>query len=254
MLKTLQSITVSNNLNNLENKLSNKKLKELVNPRPPRPRLLSDIVQWPEKRTEMLAEYANRELQFGNYGEIRQKATFSSFYLPAANSKYSIWKVLDGDKPRSKYFHHLLTQEREALERHASVKGCKLIISPININIKHPAGIEAVKKRFEQVLFFLENLSEEIGSDKVQVVLSSTARKSHLTIVGDLFFAESQIPDSEGYRQTMFNFHAPTVYQKILQFDDEFERIQRTSESKDDYKNAINKMRTIIDELGNSQD
>ena len=216
LIASLQAIVIEKGLDQLGEKLREANLEELVIPLPARPTALKDIAEWPEKRTELLIKYTDRELRLGNYGKIRQKAAYSSFYIPTDKR--------DGDHPRSEYYHFLLSEERRTLGQHLDHAGCKLIIDPF---MKTPfSGRSAAKSRLEELISFLESMDDK----SVEVVTSHSARRTNLTIVGDWFSAESRIPSAQGYRNTIFDFHAPTVLRLIRQFDEEFRTLYNEQE------------------------
>lgn len=219
MIAGIQAIIIQN-VDDLKKKFEEVNLENLVIPVPARPASPFDITEWPEKRTELLAKYANREFILGNYGCIRQRATFSSFYIPTTNQS-KIWEQVDGDQKRSDYYHYLLSEERRALEQHAQIKGCRLIIHP-TITL-HFCGNEAIKKRLERLLEFLDVMPD----DKIEVAISRASIRGNLTIVGDWFYAESRIPTQEGFRRTIFDFHPPDVLRYIKQFDEEFKQLNK---------------------------
>lgn len=129
---------------------------------------------------------------------------------------HSIWKERDGNQLRSDYYHSLQREERLALERHARASGCKLIIFP---SIEFTKLGPCVKRtRLSTLIEFLEKMPD----DKVEVAISDCDTKGNLTIIGDWFLAESMLPGPGGYRQTIFKWHAPTVFEQIRQFDQQF--------------------------------
>nr|VFJ87469.1 MAG: TIR domain-containing protein [Candidatus Kentron sp. H]VFJ89095.1 MAG: TIR domain-containing protein [Candidatus Kentron sp. H]VFJ95785.1 MAG: TIR domain-containing protein [Candidatus Kentron sp. H] len=218
LLASFQHITVDEELSDLIEKLKEIDLKRLVSPPPPRTTDMFDIAEWPEERTERLIKYSDRELQLNHFGMVRQKAAFSSFYIPY-NAKSDIWEKLDGEIKRSEYYRYLLGEERRTLGEHIQQKGCRLIMYPTIED--HFGGADAACFRLKKLKEFLESMPDE----KVKVVFSESARRNNLTIVGDRFVAESRIPRPQGYRHTIFKFHPPTVYQAIEQFDIEFDKI-----------------------------
>ncbi|MDH3602067.1 MAG: hypothetical protein OEU26_20840, partial [Candidatus Tectomicrobia bacterium] len=220
MTASLQTIQVQEKLEDFDYKFDEVNIDRLVMPPPPRPVSMFEVTEWAEKRTELMALYANREIQIGHHGRIRQKAAFSSFYIPDENVTVPVWKLLEGDSPRSDYYRYLLRQERNALEEHARVAGCRLIISPYTQS--HYSGPSIGKPRIKSLLNFLRDMPD----DKLEVVLSPLARQNNHTIVGDWFAAESHIPSPGGYRHTVFHFHASTVLRHIKRFDEEFVRVR----------------------------
>jgi len=72
-----------------------------------------------------------------------------------------------------------------------------------------------------------------------------------LTIVGDWFVAESLVPRPEGYRQTVFSWHAPTVLRWVSAFDQQFEELYAESGlgPNKSRRKAIEKIKKIIRRL-----
>lgn len=59
----------------------------------------------------------------------------------------------------------------------------------------------------------------------MKAVIRNRLDAGSLTICGDWFYAESITPQpGEGYRYTVFTWHAPSVLQKLRQFDEDFGR------------------------------
>ncbi|MEO1263836.1 MAG: toll/interleukin-1 receptor domain-containing protein [Bacteroidota bacterium] len=238
MVKNLQTIKVEKDLSNLIEKFRGIDLNTLVNPPPSRPTKLFEIAQWPEQRTELLVKYAKRELQFRNFGKIRQKATFSSFHLPAVESGDNLWNKFDGKNIRSKYYRYNLSQERKVLEEHAQAEGARLIIDP---SIKdHYAGDTGVCTRLKGLLEFIENYKDS----NLEIVVSKKPQTSNVTLVGDFFCAESHSATLGGYQHTIFNFHAPSVLMRIKQFDEEFKRLLELNKS--EHEDGMNQIKYVI--------
>jgi hypothetical protein len=85
--------------------------------------------------------------------------------------------------------------------------------------------------------------------DKVRVALSPQARAGNLTIVGDWFSAESVSPRAgEGHRQTVFNWHAPSVLRSLHAFDEAFaEYISESGvEPESSRQNAVTRIKEIL--------
>jgi len=65
-------------------------------------------------------------------------------------------------------------------------------------------------------------------SDKARVVVQKAEIRDNLLLVGDWYLAHSISPrKGRGYLQTVFSRHAPTVLEKMEQFDEEFEESLR---------------------------
>jgi hypothetical protein len=191
----------------------------------------------------MLVENARRVVELGSRGMVRQRAALSSFSIPDKDPGNPIWARRDGSVPRSPYYHNLQRDERRMLEQHARGQGCKLIIDP-DFGLERN-GQEATRARLQILLEFLESMPD----DKVRVALSERAREGNLTLVGDWFSAESVSPrPGEGHRQTIFNWHSPSVLQTMRRFDDQFEELAAENSGQEPSSRlaAIRKIQTIL--------
>lgn len=221
MVAQLQAIQVANDLSDLKDKLTARHIRGLVLPQAPPPLDIIRIADWPEQRSAMLAEYANRVLQLGRHAMLRQIGALSSFCLPDRDIADSVWCERDGDNVRGDYLHSCQRDERQALERHARQAGCRLILYPhLDFSDRGP---RVRVTRLQVVLDFLETISP----DKCQAVISRWALGGNRTILGDWFVAESMVPRAKGYRQTIFNWHAPTALRAKQEFDRTFEEACR---------------------------
>jgi hypothetical protein len=219
-------------------------LEKLVVPAPRRPHGIIEVVDESARRAEMIASYAGWVKGLGSYDKVRYKAVLTSFSIPNHDPNDPIWLDLYENSPRSEHEHQLEREERQVLEEHARIAGCRLIIDPTFSTINVTSGLKARKARLETLLGFISTMK----SNKLEVVISTTARGGNLLIVGDHFFAESHSPRREGYRQTFFNSHPPTVLQKLHQFDLEFDGLKKASGSKT-LKQVCAELQQIIDGL-----
>lgn len=218
MIASLHAITVKPDLSNLGKKLQEVNFEQVVLSPLSEPHSMIEIADWPDERTKMMAQYANRVVKdFSEYGCVRQRGAFSSFSIPDKGERNPIWKLFDGNTPRPGHHHELQQQERRALEQHARARGVYLIIDP-TLNLEVVRGPLAVKTRLQILFEFLKSMPDE----SVHIVMSDQARHGNITIVGDWFVADSQVPREGGYRQTVFNRHAPTVLKCVRRFDEEF--------------------------------
>lgn len=216
MIAQLQAIEVDDTLSDLADHLQRTLIEALVFPRPAPPTEMVQIAEWPEQRTQWLAEGANRVRDLGYAGLFRQRGALSSFCIPDADIADEAWQKREGNRRRSDYYRHLQREERRALEWHAMKAGCRLIVDP-SLRFKN-RGLQETVVRLETLLTFLESAKEFT----VEVVLSPQAREGSLTLVGDWFVAESLVPRPGGYLQTVFNWHAPTVSRWVQRFDEQF--------------------------------
>jgi hypothetical protein len=242
MTAQLQAVVVKADLSDLADRLRDVNIEQVVFPPPGRPMSIVEIADWPETRTEMIARCANRVIELGAYGRVRQRGALSSFCLPDRDVYDPIWTTRESGSPRSHYYHQLQRDERRALERHARREGCSLIIDP-SMHPKLKLDAVAIRSRLTTLLEFLESMP----SDTVEVVISPRARGENLLIVGDWFSAESMVPrPKEGYRQTVFTWHAPTVLGQARRFDREFEDLGRGNTS---VAAAVEEIEKIVDAL-----
>lgn len=208
-------------------------------------RPLYEFADYQEDRTEMMVELAKNITILGFHGKIRQMAGLSSFHIPREPIYYESWmKRYDGQEMPSHYIKDLLRKERLILERHVENEGCSLII-----NSDFEFGSEISKHaRLDQLIAFLKVRRDQ---DNINIVIDEIPPGRNLTIVGDWFFADAfKATLDDGYFQTIFSRHAPTVRKKIIEFDHRFEKLlekQGTEKSSVDY--TINKLEEIKNEL-----
>lgn len=217
MIAELQSIIVKADLSNLKEEISKQNLEQLVSGSHKQEFSNFEISDWAENRTDLLVKNAKRVIELGAYGRVRQRASLSSFSIPDKDISNPIWDQREGSVKRSPFHRSLLREERRVLEAHASAAGCDLIIDPEFCLERN--GEEATRSRLRILLQFLESPAAE----KTRAALSAQARNGNLTIVGDWFSAESVSPrPGEGHRQTVFNWHAPSVLRTLKSFDEAF--------------------------------
>jgi len=253
MTAELLALVVKKDFSDFKEKISALDLEQLVlgNLKPAFSNI--EVSDWAENRTEMLVNHANRVLELKAHGRVRQKAALSSFSIPDKDPKQPIWDARDGDVQRSPYHRSLLRSERRALEIHAREAGCDLIIDPDFCLERN--GLAATHARLRILMQFLESMPDEVEqapkgqAPKVRVALSPQARSGNLTIIGDWFSAESVSPrPGEGHRQTVFNWHAPSVLRVLRQFDEEFSDLLSESGVKPENSRqyAIDRIRQIL--------
>ena len=220
MIAQLQAIKVKSDLSDLLPRLRKTELESLIFPRPGPPAQMVMIAESPEDRSRLFADCANRVRHLGHAGRLRQRGALSSFCIPDADIHHKVWKEREGKEGRSDYYRLLQRRERQALEWHATQAGCRLIID---------SGTGPKYRTPKEVLVRLRTLLKFLRSPKCQaeIVLSPLAKEGNLTLVGDWFVAESQIPRTYGYRQTVFNWHAPTVTRSAREFDNLFDDLCR---------------------------
>ncbi len=193
-------------------------LEELISPTPAMPRALVEIADSSEDRTRMLADYVSQFLKCPTTGPLLQRAAFSSLSLSDAEEIDPIWDRCDGKIKGSQYLHRWQRQERLTLEAYSTRAGCRLIIDPsFEWRGNSPKARRTRLKILRDALAKLRDSGVEI-----EVLTSDAARGGNLTILGDWFVAESLAPRPGGYRQTVFNWHAPTVLTTVRAFEKQF--------------------------------
>jgi hypothetical protein len=182
-----------------------------------------EVIDWPERRSEAIAANANWLWQFGRYSKIRHRGALTSFSIPDVPLDDVIWEEC-GDGPRSSdYLRHTLREERRAIERHARLNGCSLLINPAILLDERFVGRRA--RRLEILIEFLKSMPDEM----VSIAIVESAVESSIILVGDWFFVSSHPPRRGGYRQSVVNWHAPTVLQELTRFDEQITAGQRAS-------------------------
>jgi len=208
----------------LTEQLNRINIEQLVLSPPAKSVAIVEVADYPEERTGMMAAYANRVVELGSYVHLRQRGALSSFSIPNRVLSDPVWKLREDGSP---FYRSLLRDERIALEQHARQSGCSLMLDPeaamAKMSKDNPTRMRA---RLSTLLEFLESMPD----DKVQVVIRRRTQDGNVTILGDWFVAESQaLRRGEGYRQTVFSWHAPTVLRELREFDQEFEEYNRQS-------------------------
>lgn len=171
-----------------------------------------------EDRARLLAEYSDTVRKLGVHGMVRQVGGLSSFHIPVEPISNPLWWERYGDLHQTNNHCRLLRKERQALEKHARVKGCRLVV---NHKLRFERyGLDARIKRLECLLKFLKDMPR----GKVQIAFNpDLPGQRSLTIVGNWFAAESvSAAIGQGYRHTIFTRHAPSVQSIIELFDEEF--------------------------------
>ncbi len=217
----------------------------------------SDLAQYQcagfaEDRAALLAKYSNDVLSLGEYGLVRQKGGLSSFHIPNNSLSHPIWKERYGGHDRGPVHCRLQRKERIALDAHARMAGCRLIINP---NLQYRKwGRSARIVRLRNLIDFLESMDD--GDCQVAIDREMKHDES-LTIVGDWFFAESvSARVGQGYRQTIFSRHAPSMLNMIEAFDLEFQERLDADQQQPEHSRlqTIDTIRDIISELERNSD
>ena len=233
MISQLQAITIKTDLSDLKEKLGQVNFEFVVLPPPTQPGPIFQVADW-------------RVLEMGHHARVLQRGGLSSFSIPNKEHDDKVWGLRDGDQPRSQYYHHMLCRERQALEVHAREEGCRLLIDPTVMTSGISPG--ARKIRLETLHEFLLSLSD----DKAEVVCSPRARDANITILEDWFIAESRLRKAgEGWRQTFFNWHAPTAVRETRYFNQVFDGLLKEAglSPTESRRAALTQIESVLAEL-----
>ncbi len=262
IVRELQAV-VFKDIDELREKLKQTNFGRLVRPELSLPKQICHEAYWPEERTDLIAKYTNLVLnirgsaapackdrpQVRSSGKLLQAGALSSFCLPDEDLGSPVWTRRDGDQVRSDYYHHLQREERRALERYARLEGCRLVLYLGQTYSGRGDEIQARTVRYSRLKTLVESLqSMRDGGCNLEVVVSDVPHDGNLTIVGDWFLAESLLPGVGGYRQTLFKWHAPTVFQRIEQFNQRFEEL-RDRKPRKTLAQIIRNIETILKSL-----
>lgn len=229
MSHEIQAVSVSQPMDDLPRLLNLRTIERAIVHAANRAKPLFESAQFHDDRTRMLQSAALELLNSQGPCMIRQEAALSSFSLPNVRQDNPIWESIEGAEDRSPAVRRDLSHERRLLEQHARGAGCRLIIDPrIDFSKR---GHQAKCQRIRILIEFLESWS---GDDRLKVVWRDSSWAGNLLMIGDWFLAESITPmPGHGYVQTLGTWHAPTILQRIHEFDDEFERLERKLGSSD---------------------
>ena len=205
-----------------------------------------------EKRTRTIINYAEKVIELGAYGLVRQIGALSSFHIPDDPISHPVWIERFGEFPVSENRCELQLKERLVLQKHADQCGCRIIVDPSLTYSKY--GKPARISRLRKLLTFLDRMPKE----KVEIAVKMDMDRAHnLLIVGNWFLAESKTAQQgKGYEQTNFTSHTPTVLARITWFDREFDSILRGQniEPEESVEAARKKIKKLIEDLENQDD
>ncbi len=225
MIQQLQAVFLGADLENAENLLNREVFESLIDNYSSASKALYQCAGLSEDRAILMAQYANSIIKLRTYGHVRQKGGLSSFHIPDKVISDPVWKMRYNGRTVSEYHCKCQFEERQALEKHASVAGCSLIINPKVITDNFDKV--AQKARFNTFIDFLNNMPDE----KVMVAINNEMQmEESITMVGDWFAAEAVSRSiTQGYRQTIFTRHAPGMNKRVEMFDRELEELIRKS-------------------------
>lgn len=247
MIQQIHALQVSEDIEKLREQLSHEMIFSLLQRYSDPSNALYQCAEYAEDRAELMAKYCNDVADLGYKDIIRQKGGLSSFHIPNKTLNHPIWKERYGPYMRGQTHCRLQREERLAFDNHAKSAGCKIIINPYLEFEQY--GVSARIVRLRSLLEFLESMTDE----KCQVAFHlEMIHAESLTILGDWFSAESvSAIVGEGYKQTIFTRHAPSMITKIANFDSEFnEHIETLNwKAETSRPSAIEAIEKIVAEL-----
>lgn len=206
---------------------------------------LWELAQFEEERAVMMKEYSTKAYKTDYLGMVRQKGGLSSFHIPDKYIWHSDW--VDRYLPVTKSLYHKKVQrnERIALECHAKEKGCRLIINTFYVS-KDRSKISVIS-RINSFIEFLEKMPD---SKVVIAFQENDSRHESVTIVGDLFLAESTTyKNDEGFTNTIFTRNASEISRRIKDFDEELENLLKVKgwTNKNSKEKAITELKILLE-------
>jgi len=230
MLQTLHALSLTEeeaagDLKHITEDLSQTRVANLVNRFADAAMATHIVAEFALDRSQMLTEYADLVLKLQVHGFLRQRGVLGNFATPTEVITNPIWRERYGNGSFEKqlFNNRLNRAERVALEQHARNAGCRLIINPFFEFARY--GRSARICRLNTLRTFLVSMTD----DKLEIAFCDPKLDvNSITIVGDWFIAEAVSGSlGEGYRQTNFSRHAPSMQAKIDTFDHEFhERLE----------------------------
>ncbi|HUT94273.1 MAG TPA: toll/interleukin-1 receptor domain-containing protein [Thermoguttaceae bacterium] len=220
VIMDVAGIRVKSDLSDLEEKLKRANLEKRVRSLGGSTGRMVEVVSGMPSRATEVVDSAQEGLDYGYRGRVRIWDRLSAFAAPSDETDHRKWKGLYGLVGRGDAYLEQVRRERLVLERHAKESGCDLIVAPC---LEVPwTNAKARKVKLTSLLQFLRSMPD----DRVRVVCTKRARKRNKVLVGDWFVAESRFEKAgQGWRQTVFTRHAPTVWREVGDFDKEFQKL-----------------------------
>lgn len=209
---------------------------------------LHRCAEYPEDRSMMMAEYAQSILDLGQSGNVRQLGGLSSFHIPDKLENDEDWTTRYLNQTRSLHHRRLLRQERITLGEHAKRSGCKIIVNP---DIPYDDFIR--EARIVRLQYLRNFLNDDKTYPEVLVAFDQAMiAPMSQTLVGDWFYAESiAAPTGQGYIQTIFTRHAPSMLKRQELFDERFDSLLHKARwtPTDCRKQAVSELDNLIQKL-----
>lgn len=221
MLQRLHAVCLGESLDDITGRLSWQVFDDLVNDFKDTRYALYKCGDQADDRTLMMIEYAKNVLKLKEHGRVRQKGGLSSFNIPCKVISEPVWKERYYPAVRSAFHCRNQRDERMVLEKHAKEAGCRLIINPWIMSEQRSPRAQIA--RLTTLMEFLQSMPDE----QAQIVFNTELQlQESMTIIGDWFSAESVSGTvSQGFLQTIFTCHAPSMQSRIELFDQEFEEL-----------------------------
>lgn len=200
-----------------------------------------------EDRAKMMSDYANSVISMKKIGLVRQRGGLSSFHIPKEIADIDSWNNRYFPENKSRKHKQLQQKERELLERHVDLAGCRLIIEPsYAIKKRHP---KAARTRLNTFIEFLESRTDE---EVVVAIRDAESKIESLTIVGDWFLAESvSFKRRDGFTNTFFTRNATEISERINEFEGQLKYLLRkwNWSEKDSRLNTIQELKRRLAEI-----
>lgn len=245
MLQMIHAIKVSDDINMLKDQLNREVFQRI--PENHHSRSVFRRAAFVDERAAMMKEYADNLRHFNEYGIVRQKGGLSSFHIPAEPIFDQKWTDRYDPEIRSENHKENQRGERLALQKHADVAGCRLIINP-GYAMKGRTKT-ASRTRLQEIIDFLKNMPDE----KVGIAIEDKSTNvESLTIVGDWFLAESvSFRMGDGFTNTFFTRNAAEITKRIEDFDHELNSLIRSRgwTINNSRKNTIGELSKVINSL-----
>jgi hypothetical protein len=178
--------------------------------------------RYPEDRAKLLYESAQALIDKSQFGMVRKRSWLSCFSIPDRTENNPAWNAYEGDAHRTDHFRIHLRNERNAMEKHAREAGCKLMLylqpTPRQFTI---GGEQMFRARLSNLIEFAQKMPEA----GLSLVVLNELPVGTTTIVGDWFLSDGLVASADGVRETFVSWHAPTVLNRIEQFDREFNEL-----------------------------
>lgn len=228
MIGDLQAVVVRASLRpaDLETRLTARAVSDAVGRAAAGPAAYFERVTYPEERAKRFVSCLDGiRAETQGHVVIRQAGSLTSFAVPKAAAHDRAWDEREGQHKRAPFSREALREERQRFDEHVREAGCKLIIDP-SVTFGHD-GAAAPRVRKARLSTLRASL-ESMPDDKVDVVAHVRALAPNVTLLGDWVVAVAELSSKpgEGYRHTLFTWHAPTVLGYQREFDAKFAALQ----------------------------